>query len=249
MKDLIKKVLDEAYYTSKIDYTADQMQSAVFDVFSDHFVKGDDIKVDGIVGIHTIGEKAGDKVDWSIVNFFDTNRTLKRKVISDIRGLNKMEFDGDIDKALRIVLSDQSKLNTYLSTVWNTIRKGIMAELAFFNKISSVERYKGKVVYSGEPGTKKDKFSGVDMIINGSGAQIKNASRVYPVSEERNVYRVEIDGTKLFSYKGKRQVKFLVFYIEGEDKSYIFPNTQRAYRQDYDGTKNIFTFYSKPSEL
>ena len=249
MKDLIKKALDEAYYASKIDYTADQMQSAVFDVFSDHFVKGDDIKVDGIVGIHTIGEKAGDKVDWSIVNFFDTNRTLKRKVINDIRGLNKMEFDGDIDKALRIVLSDQSKLNTYLSTVWNTIRKGIMAELAFFNKISSVERYKGKVVYSGEPGTKKDKFSGVDMIINGSGAQIKNASRVYPVSKERNVYRVEIDGTKLFSYKGKSQVKFLVFYIEDEDKSYIFPNTQRAYRQDYDGTKNIFTFYSKPSEL
>jgi len=249
MKDLIKKALDEAYYASKIDYTADQMQSAVFDVFSDHFVKGDDIKVDGIVGIHTIGEKAGDKVDWSIVNFFDTNRTLKRKVINDIRGLNKMEFDGDIDKALRIVLSDQSKLNTYLSTVWNTIRKGIMAELAFFNKISSVEKYKGKVVYSGEPGTKKDKFSGVDMIINGSGAQIKNASRVYPVSKERNVYRVEIDGTKLFSYKGKSQVKFLVFYIEDEDKSYIFPNTQRAYRQDYDGTKNIFTFYSKPSEL
>jgi len=249
MKDLIKKALDEAYYASKIDYTADQMQSAVFDVFSDHFVKGDDIKVDGIVGIHTIGEKAGDKVDWSIVNFFDTNRTLKRKVINDIRGLNKMEFDGDIDKALRIVLSDQSKLNTYLSTVWITIRKGIMAELAFFNKISSVEKYKGKVVYSGEPGTKKDKFSGVDMIINGSGAQIKNASRVYPVSKERNVYRVEIDGTKLFSYKGKSQVKFLVFYIEDEDKSYIFPNTQRAYRQDYDGTKNIFTFYSKPSEL
>lgn len=249
MKDLIKKSLDEAYYASKIDYTADQMQSAVFDVFSDHFVKGDDIKVDGIVGIYTIGEKTGDKIDWSIVNFFDTNRTLKRKVINDIRGLSKMEFDGDIDKGLRIVLSDQSKLNTYLSTVWNTIRKGIMAELAFFNKISSVERYKGKVVYSGEPGTKKDKFSGVDMIINGSGAQIKNASRVYPVSKERNVYRVEIDGTKLFSYKGKSQVKFLVFYIEDEDKVYIFPNTQRGYRQDYDGTKNIFTFYSKPSEL
>lgn len=249
MKDLIKKVLDEQSYGGRIDYTADQMQLAVFDVFSDHFVEGDDIKLDGIVGIHTIGEKTGDKEDWSIVNFFDTNRTLKRKVIDDIRGLSKEEFDGDIEKALRIVLSDRTKLNKYLTTVWYTIRKGIIAELAFFNKISSVERYKGKVVYSGKPGTKRDKFSGVDIIINGSGAQVKNANRVYPVSEERNVYRVEIEGTKLFSYKGKSQVKFLVFFVEDEEKVYIFPNTQRGYRQDYDGTKNIFTFYSKPSEL
>jgi hypothetical protein len=249
MKDLIKKVLDEQYYGGNIDYTADQMQSAVFDVFSKHFVKGNDVKLDGIVGIHTIGEKTGDKIDWSIVNFFDTNRTLKRKVIDDIKSLSKEGFDGDIDSALRMVLLDKSKLNKYLTTVWYTIRKGIMAELAFFNKISSVDRYKGKVVYSGEPGTKRDKFSGVDIIINGSGAQIKNANRVYPVSEERNVYRVEIDGTKLFSYKGKSQVKFLVFFVEDEEKTYIFPNTQRGYRQDYDGSKNIFTFYSKPSVL
>jgi len=63
MKDLIKKVLDEQSYGVKIDYTAEQMQMAVFDVFSDYFVKGNDVKVDGIVGIHTIGERAGDKVD------------------------------------------------------------------------------------------------------------------------------------------------------------------------------------------
>jgi len=249
MKDLIKKVLEEQSYGVKIDYTAEQMQMAVFDVFSDHFVKGNDVKVDGIVGIHTIGERAGDKVDWSIVNFFDTNRTLKRNVVSDIRKLNDEEFGGDIEKGLRTLLSNPSNLNKYLDTVWNTIRRGIMAELAFFNKISSVERYKGKVVYSGEPGTKKDKFSGVDIIINGQGAQIKNANRVYPISKERNTYRVEIDGTKLFSYKNKRQVKFLVFYVEKADKSYIFPNNDRAYRQDYDGKKNLFTFYSKPSEL
>lgn len=249
MKDLIKKVLDEQSYGVKIDYTSEQMQMAVFDVFSDYFVKGNDVKVDGIVGIHTIGERTGDKVDWSIVNFFDTNRTLKRNVISDIRKLNDEEFGGDIEKGLRTLLSNPSNLNKYLDTVWNTIRRGIMAELAFFNKISSVERYKGKVVYSGEPGTKKDKFSGVDIIINGQGAQIKNANRVYPISKERNIYRVEIDGTKLFSYKNKRQVKFLVFYVEKDDKSYIFPNNDRAYRQDYDGKKNLFTFYSKPSEL
>jgi len=249
MKDLIKKVLEEQSYGVKIDYTAEQMQMAVFDVFSDYFVKGNDVKVDGIVGIHTIGERAGDKVDWSIVNFFDTNRTLKRNVVSDIRKLNDEEFGGDIEKGLRTLLSNPSNLNKYLDTVWNTIRRGIMAELAFFNKISSVERYKGKVVYSGEPGTKKDKFSGVDIIINGQGAQIKNANRVYPISKERNTYRVELDGTKLFSYKNKRQVKFLVFYVEKVDKTYIFPNNDRAYRQDYDGKKNLFTFYSKPSEL
>ena len=43
--------------------------------------------------------------------------------------------------------------------------------------------------------------------------------------------------------------KWLIDYVEKDDKSYIFPNNDRAYRQDYDGKKNLFTFYSKPSEL
>ena len=45
--------------------------------------------LEGIVGVHTIGERLGkDYIDWSIINFFDSNRTLKPIVLRDLKSKN-----------------------------------------------------------------------------------------------------------------------------------------------------------------
>lgn len=243
MKNLIKKILrEEIDGGSSIDFTFEEMRKLIFEIFSDYFIEGDEKYEDGIVDIYTIGERTGDnQVRWSLLNFFDTNRILKRKILKDLKEIN---YDGNVIDGIRILLTNQSKLNSYLNTVWNTTKKGFEAENLFVKKL----RDKGyEVIYTGEPGTKMDKRSGVDVIVNGSGTQVKHADNVFPLGREGKFYRVLINGPKMYGYKNKKSVRFIVFYVTNEDKFYIFPNS--GYSLKYENGENLFTFNTKPSQL
>jgi hypothetical protein len=241
MKDLIRQILREEL-RGRNDFTSQEMRNLIFDIFSDNFVRGDEKYEDGIVDIYTIGEKTGhDQVRWSILNFFDTNRILKRKILEDLK---KLEYDGDVMDGIRILLTDHTKLNNYINIVWNTIKKGFAAENLFVKKLTD----KGyEVIYTGEPGTKIDKRSGVDVIVNGSSTQVKHADSVFPLGREGKFYRVMVKGPKMYGYKNKSHVRFIVFYVTDEDKFYIFPNS--GYSLKHEEGENIFTFNSKPSQL
>jgi len=245
MKDLIRKILREEY-SGTIDYSYDDMSKAFKDVFSDY--KRDETAkyLEGIVGIHTIGERMGKKhIDWSIINFFDSNRTLKPIVLRDLKSI---EFDNIVD-GLKQLLSDEVKLKGYLDLVWDKIKRGFEAENKFVDRL--IEKNKN-VEYSGEPGTKEDKYSGVDAKVGGKGIQVKHANSVkklFTNNEGKEFYQVIIKGTKAPNYKQKNKVNFLAFYVPNEDTFFLFQNS--GYSQNYDNNKriNILTFNRKPWEI
>jgi hypothetical protein len=270
MRNLIKRILKEE--SNPIDYTHQEMEDAVFDIFKDNLVVGDRKYMDGIVDVHTIGERMGDNTRWSILNFFDTNRRLKTVVLRDLK---KMDIanktfdllgattyrDGDEDggqhiprneitNRLKLLLSDESNLKRYLNVVWDTIKRGFESESKF------VKRLKNRgynVDYSGEPGTKEDRYGGIDAKVNGKVVQVKHANQVFPLGDGK-FYRVIITGGKrgshrLPNYKEKKGLDFLAFYIESEDRFYIFKNSGYSQKQDSEKGLITFTFNSKPSRL
>jgi hypothetical protein len=241
MKNLTKQFLMEDVM-NVIDFTPEEMRTLIFDIFSDNFVKGDKKYEDGIIDIYTIGERIGDEeVKWSILNFFDTNRVLKKRILEDLK---ELDYDGDVMDGIRILLTNQSTLNKYVNIVWSKIKKGFNSENLFVKKL----RDKGyDVNYPGEPGTKIDKRSGVDVIVNGSGVQIKHAERVFPLGDDGKFYRVIVNEPKMFEYKNKLGVKYIAFYLADVDKFYIFPN--KGYSLKFENNINLFTFNSKPSKL
>jgi hypothetical protein len=245
MKDLIKQILREEY-TGNIDYSYKDMEDAFLDVFSEHKRKETAKYLEGIIDIYTIGERIGDKdINWSIINFFDSNRTLKPVILKDLRTI---EFDNIID-GLKQLLSDETKLNGYVDLVWEKIKKGFEAENNFISRLKAKNK---NVEYSGEPGTKEDKFGGVDAKVGGKGVQVKHAysvNKLFTNKEGKDFYRVIIKGTESPNYRQKRKVHFLAFYVENEDTFFIFQNT--GYSQKYDKVKkiNILTFNKKPWEI
>ena len=245
MRELIRKILKEEY-TGVIDYSYDDMKKAFLDVFSDNKRNETPTHLEGIVGVHTIGERLGkDYIDWSIINFFDSNRTLKPIVLRDLKSI---EFDNIID-GLKQLLSDEVKLKRYLNVVWDKIKKGFEAENEFVDRLINKGK---KVEYSGEPGTKEDKYSGVDAKMDGKGIQVKHATSVgklFTNNEGKDFYRVVIRGTRTPNYKQKNKVDYLAFYVPNEDTFYMFQNS--GYSQKYDNNKriNTLTFNKKPEEL
>ena len=124
MRELIRKILREDY-SGTIDYSYDDMKNAFLDVFSENKRNETPTHLEGIVGVHTIGERLGkDYIDWSIINFFDSNRTLKPIVLRDLKSI---EFNNIID-GLKQLLSDEVKLKGYLNIVWEKIKKGFEAD-------------------------------------------------------------------------------------------------------------------------
>ena len=245
MKDLIKKILREEY-SGTIDYSYDDMKNAFLDVFSDYKRDETSKYLEGIVGIHTIGERMGDKsIDWSIINFFDSNRTLKPIILRDLKSI---EFDNIVD-GIKQLLSDEVKLKGYLDLVWSKIKKGFEAENTFITRLKNKNK---EVEYSGEPGTKEDKYGGVDAKVGGRGIQVKHANsvkKVFTNNEGKDFYQVIINGTRTPNYKQKNKVDFLAFYVPNEDTFFLFQNS--GYSQKYDNTKriNILTFNRKPWEI
>lgn len=192
--------------------TPDKIRQALKIAFEDNWLEGDDMYSPGIRGIYTIGDKTGTDESWSVVNYFDT----KKEVQKEINRKWKREGEGDFIYWLADVFkNDVQFMNNLVERQWQSISNGYENE-SMVSQILSNELGGDSQLFP--PGSKKDRYELIDMVINGDNYQIKPSSSV---RKENGVWKVVTYGMNN-KYKGKN-LQYIAYGTK-DNKVYVFPN-------------------------
>ena len=192
--------------------TSAKIRQALKIAFEDNWLEEDDIYSPGIRGIYTIGDKTGTDESWSVVNFFDT----KKEVQKEINRKWKREGEGEFIYWLADVFkNDDEFMNNLVERQWQSISNGYENE----SKVSEIlSNELGGDSQLFPPGSKKDRYESIDMVINGDNYQIKPSSSI---NKENGVWKVITYGMN-DRYKDKN-LQYIT-YGTNDNKVYVFPN-------------------------
>jgi len=192
--------------------TPDKIRQALKIAFEDNWLEEDDIYSPGIRGIYTIGDKTGTDESWSVVNYFDT----KKEVQDEINRKWKREGEGDFIYWLADIFeNDIQFMNKLVGRQWQSISNGYENEKRV-SEILSNELGGDSQLFP--PGSKKDRYELIDMIINGDNYQIKPSNSI---KKEDEIWKVRTYGMNN-RYKGKN-LQYIAYGTNG-NKVYVFPN-------------------------
>ena len=193
--------------------TSDKIRQALKIAFEDNWLEGDDMYSPGIRGIYTIGDKTGTDESWSVVNFFDTKKEIQNK-INDRWGKEKEK--GDFIYWLADVFRNDVEFMNYLvERQWESIYNGYENE----RKVSEIlSNELGGDSQLFPPGSKKDRYESIDMVINGDNYQIKPSSSI---NKEGRTWKVVTYGMNN-RYKDKN-LQYIA-YGTNDNRVYVFPN-------------------------
>jgi len=181
----------------------------------------------GLRGIHTIGEKLGTNESWSIMNYFDTKTEIKEIMNQSYsKSKSKLSFTYWLidelkynDKFVKILVDRQ----------WQSIDMGLKTEKLAEEIIGGTEDVK---FYP--PGSKMDRYNGVDMTIDNVNYQIKPL-----ISYDEDTNTVKTYGMR--DYQDKKMVNKILFVNIA--KMLEFDNKK------YSPSFNSVTFSSPPTKI
>lgn len=226
-------------------FSAVEIKAALKNAFIRYWEPETNDLTEGLRNIHTIGEREGSDVNWSIMNFFDT-----REIPKLITKKWEKEGSGDRIKWLtNIFENDKIFLNVLLDRQWSSIKSGIKTENdGLINLIEILTKDGYKFDYETYPyGHKKDRFDAIDISIKIEGkkpfgVQVKPLSRYEKLlNGDILVYTNGMNN----GYKGKEDLKY-IFYNDG-DRFIMFRNENYNVENGSEGKKVIH--YSKPSKI
>jgi hypothetical protein len=181
----------------------------------------------GLRGIHTIGEKLGTNESWSIMNYFDTKTEIKEIMNQSYsKSKSKLSFTYWLidelkynDKFVKILVDRQ----------WQSIDMGLKTEKLAEEIIGGTKDAK---FYP--PGSKMDRYNGVDMTIDNVNYQIKPL-----ISYDEDTNTVKTYGMR--DYQDKKMVNKILFVNIA--KMLEFDNKK------YSPSFNSVTFSSPPTKI
>ena len=181
----------------------------------------------GLRGIHTIGEKLGTDESWSIMNYFDTKAEIKEI-------MNQAYSKSKSNLSFTYWLVDELKNNDefvklLVDRQWKSIDMGLKTEKLAEEIIGGTEDVK---FYP--PGSKMDRYNGVDMTIGNVNYQIKPL-----ISYDEDTNTVKTYGMR--DYQDKKMVNKILFV--SPSKMLEFDNKK------YSPSFNSVTFSSPPTKI
>lgn len=181
----------------------------------------------GLRGIHTIGEKLGTNESWSIMNYFDTKNEIK-EIMNQAYSKSKSKL------SFTYWLVDELKYNDKFVKIlvdrqWQSIDMGLKTEKLAEEIIGGTEDVK---FYP--PGSKMDRYNGVDMTIDNVNYQIKPL-----ISYDEDTNTVKTYGMR--DYQNKKMVNKILFVNIA--KMLEFDNKK------YSPSFNSVTFSSPPTKI
>jgi hypothetical protein len=181
----------------------------------------------GLRGIHTIGEKLGTNESWSIMNYFDTKNEIK-EIMNQAYSKSKSKL------SFTYWLVDELKYNDKFVKIlvdrqWQSIDMGLKTEKLAEEIIGGTEDVK---FYP--PGSKMDRYNGVDMTIDNVNYQIKPL-----ISYDEDTNTVKTYGMR--DYQDKKMVNKILFVNIA--KMLEFDNKK------YSPSFNSVTFSSPPTKI
>ncbi len=181
----------------------------------------------GLRGIHTIGEKLGTDESWSIMNYFDTKAEIKEI-------MNQAYSKSKSNLSFTYWLVDELKNNDafvklLVDRQWKSIDMGLKTEKLAEEIIGGTEDVK---FYP--PGSKMDRYNGVDMTIGNVNYQIKPL-----ISYDEDTNTVKTYGMR--DYQDKKMVNKILF---------VSPNKMLEFdNKKYSPSFNSVTFSSPPTKI
>ena len=229
-----QKPLDILSNKKNDGFTKNEILSALEMAFPDNWVKGTNDYAAGLRGIHTIGKRNNTDEDWSIMNYFDTKREVK-KLIDD-----KWEEEGFGDKIewlSSVLKNDDEFLRTLLNVQWDSIKSGFENEnrgleniLSSFKSLGDIIEYE---VYP--PGHKKDRYESTDITLKIDNKppitiQIKPLTKLEKI--KTGSYKVRTYGMKN-SYKFNKNLNYIMYnkgdsFIMFDNKNYVVPDLSKG---------------------
>lgn len=228
---------------SNFEIKSSVIKSALETTFKNNWITSDGEFSSGVRGIYKIGDYLSPKTseDWSILNYFDTKKEVKKMIYDEL--LNRNLPLNDLVNSISTLFKDKSFMDTLVKRQWTSITDGELRERKFIKQISKILNSTNVTTYL--PGSIMDRYNGVDVTIDDINYQVKPLNKVY-VNEDGN-YEIRTYGMKA-NYLQK-PINKLVFYNDDEflifdNKNYtvpahysaIFEDEPEIYKIDKDGT-------------
>ena len=199
-----KDILDSKYNgiksnsdAEKIGITPIKIREALKKAFPSNWHEEDSIFTAGLRDVYSIGEKTNDGEEtWSIMNYFDTKPEIHALLY--LKYMDEKSNEEIVEWMSNLFRNDEEFTKLLVNRQWSSIENGLRLERDsvsnFLNKIS-----KGNVVYYPH-GSKMDRWSGVDVTIEGVNYQIKPLKSY---EEENGVFTVNTYGMRDYTSKTK----------------------------------------------
>jgi hypothetical protein len=231
---------------SKEDFNAKEINDSLKLAFIDYWVPEDEDFTSGLRNIHTIGERIGNDIDWSIMNFFDTKNEVKNLIN------HRWKLEGGDDKIewlSGVFKKDKTFLKKLLDIQWNSIKSGFENEDEALNNLVKMLTEEGyQFDYTTyPPGHKKDRYDATDITIKIEGKKPFNI-QVKPVTKTEKLENGDIVvhtyGMKNM-YKDKPNLNYIL-YNKG-NMFIMFKNENYDVIQSSNGREVIH--HNKPSKI
>lgn len=220
------KITDILFPKDKIK--SNQIREALFLAFPNNWEEETNYFTSGLRGIYTIGEKLGTDESWSIMNYFDTKEEIK-DIINQSYSKSKDGLD-IVNWLVEELRNNHSFVKTLVDRQWTSIKKGFETEELAKDMIQ------GENVIFYPPGSKMDRYGGVDLTIDNVNYQVKP---LISYEERENTYVIRTYGMR--DYSRKELVNKILFVNPNE--ILIFDN------KNYINDSNNVTFYSSPEKI
>jgi hypothetical protein len=201
---------------SNFEIKSSIIKSALEQTFKNNWVNSDGVFSSGIRGVYKIGDYLSPKTseDWSILNYFDTKKEVKKMIYDEL--LNRNLPLNDLVNSISTLFKDKSFMDTLVKRQWTSITDGELRERKFIKQISKILNSTNVTTYL--PGSIMDRYNSVDVTIDDVNYQIKPLNKIY-VNKDGD-YEIKTYGMK--SDYLKKPINKLVFC--NDDEILIFNN-------------------------
>ena len=201
---------NEAYVSNSI--SSKIIRDALKISFEPYWCEEDEVYSSGLRGIYPISNKTDGDEDWSIMNYFDTKKEIN-KILQ-----NLWENDDGTDVLAWLVdkfSNDTTLVESLVERQWSSISNGFKLELDVVNILT--DKFNLTEVQLYPPGSKIDRYGGVDLTVNGFNYQIKPGIKTTKID---NGVQVNTYGMKDYQDKGELDY---IMYVKNTDLI-LFPN-------------------------
>ena len=193
------------------------IRMALSKAFPDNWKERDETFSPGLRGIHTIGEKMGNDESWSVMNYFDTKKEIKKMLYDKFMS----EGGGDVTKWLVDTFKkDDEFVQKLVNRQWSSIKNGLETEDKVLKKL--IEKSGSNNFMTFPAGSIMDRYNGIDVVIDGKSFQVKplkDGKR--NMDGDKKSYTIYTYGMK--DYKGK-PVDYIAYVKDNGDYA-IFNNS------------------------
>ena len=229
--------VDQNTNLNRVGITSKNVIDSLKKAFPNNWFPEDSVYTEGLRGVYPIGDKLNDpKEDWSIMNFFDSKSEIKNLIYNRMEKdlQSNIDIPDIVDWMSDLFKNDANFTQKLVDRQWRSVRKGFELEKQTIEYLVNLLGPKKIITYPF--GSKMDRWTGVDVTIDGVNYQVKPLSK-YEIEKDNTEFVVYTYNMK--NYQNFKQINKIIF--ANKDQILIFDNEN--YRVP---SGSVGVFYKEP---